>query len=61
MMDPFQWKIINKILDEALGISDSEKRKAYIKSACGDNEELKFQVNNMLTSIKEVNETDFLE
>lgn len=60
-MDPFQWKIISKILDEALSISASGKRKAYIKSACGDNEELKVQVHNMLTSIEEANETGFLE
>ena len=60
-MDHFQWKIINKILDEALSISDPDERKAYIKSACGDNKKLFRQVMELLTSIEKANQTGFLE
>jgi len=60
-MDHFQWKIINEILDEALRISDPDERKAYIKSACRDNNRLYLRVSKLLTSIKEANETGFLE
>lgn len=60
-MDQFQWKIVNGILDEALSISDPERRKAYIKSACGDNDRLYVQVNKLLTSIRKAKQTGFLE
>ena len=60
-MDQSQWNIISDILDEALSISDPDKRKAYIKSACGDNKRLYIQVNKLLTSIRKANQTGFLE
>ena len=60
-MDQFRWEKINEIVDEALSISDPDKRKAYIKLACGDNNRLYIQVNKLLTSIRKANQTGFLE
>lgn len=60
-MDQSHWNTISKILDGALSISDPDKRKAYIKSACGDNNRLYIQVNKLLTSIRKANQTGFLE
>lgn len=60
-MDQKRWQQIESILDKAFTIDDPEKRKVFIKSACGDNNQLYMQVKQMLTSIKKARQNGFLE
>ncbi|TYP92683.1 serine/threonine protein kinase with TPR repeats [Fodinibius salinus] len=59
-MDQQEWKKVNDIVDTALEIEGKE-RISYINEQCGDNEELRYQVTELLKSIEESDTQDFLE
>lgn len=59
-MDRKRWQKIEPILDEALRMDNSQKRKEYIREVC-DSVELYQEVANLIASIEEAEEDGFLE
>jgi len=54
------WNHIETILDTALALT-AEERTIYIVDACGSDEELLTEINDILKNIEEAEETQFLE
>ena len=48
-MDPIRWQQIDKLLDEALD-RPPEGRKAFLEQACGGDEDLRKQVEELLAA-----------
>lgn len=59
-MDRKRWQKIEPILDEALRMDSSQKRKEYIREVC-DSVELYQEVVDLIASIEEAEEDGFLE
>jgi serine/threonine-protein kinase len=58
-MDQQQWKKVNNIVDTALDLSGNE-RSTYIKEECKGDEQLKRQVTELIASIEQSDNENFL-
>ena len=48
-MDSERWKLVKIIVEEALEL-DPSSRSAYLATACGDNQELRREVESFLSA-----------
>jgi hypothetical protein len=49
VMESDRWERTKQVLEDALGI-EPEKRAAYLESACGNDEELRREVESLIAS-----------
>lgn len=59
-MKPERWQQISQIFEAAKSLSD-EERTAFVRRQCGDDDSLRQDVENLIKSHRQVQESDFID